>query len=927
MTRERWEQIERLFQAATQRPVTEHEAFLKENCGGDDSLRLEVESLLAGPPSGTPGAQSDPAAGKMAGPYRLLSPLGAGGMGEVWRALDPRVNRDVAIKFCGAQFSERFGREARAIAALNHPNICHLYDVGPNYLVMELVEGESPAGPLPLDRALQYARQVADALETAHERGIIHRDLKPGNIKVRTDGTVKVLDFGLAKMAGGTQNLAPHSATISMDQTQGVILGTPAYMSPEQVRGLEVDKRSDIWAFGVLLYEMLTGERPFEKPNVPDTMASVLTVEPDWERVPVRARRLVRRCLEKDPRKRLRDLGDAWELLDDGATAAPRTDRLRWAGWIAAAAVALIAAGATWSGLRSRISESKPLVRLDVDLGPDVSLDLTGVQNVLLSPDGTRLVYVSRDRLFTRRLDQSEAKEIPDTQGATSPFLSPDGSWVGFYGHGGLRKVSLDGGVAITLCSTSAYFTGASWGDDGNIVASLSPAGPLVRVPSGGGNPQPVTEMDRTRREVSHRLPQVLPGSRAVIFTAHTSTTGYDDANIEVMTLADHHRKTLIRGGTFGRYLPSGHLIYVSRGTLYAVPFDKDRLEVQGKATPVLDHILYSPMFGSAQIAFSQNGTVIYRAGESEYGMVTVQWLDSTGARKPLLARPGRYLNPRLSPDGRRLVLSAGEGSVRGLWIYNRQQDTMTALTHSEGVLRLPIWSPDGRFIVYREQGGISAMRADGGGEPWRLIKNENDQVPTSFTADGKRLAFYQSQGAGGVAGSDVWTVPVENDGSTLRAGTPEPFLQTRFDEYNPSFSPNGRWLAYTSDESGPYQVYVRAFPDNGRRWQVSSSGGLCPIFSKSGSELFFLNQDNQIMLAKYTTKGDEFVPERPAVWSEGRIAMMGVPFWNYDVAPDGKRVIALMAPDSPQQQRAQNHVIFLENFFDELRRIVPPGK
>jgi serine/threonine protein kinase len=490
--------------------------------------------------------------GDRLGPYEVVALIGKGGMGEVYRARDPRLNRDVAIKVSAAQFTERFEREAKAIAALNHPNICQIYDVGPNYLVMEFIEGEAPHGPMPLEGALGIARQIADALEAAHDKGITHRDLKPGNIKIKPDGTVKVLDFGLAKVTGAPSGTGENSPTLAMGMTQaGMILGTAAYMAPEQARGKEsVDKRADIWAFGVVLYELLTGKRLFQGEDVGEILAKVIRDEPDLSGVPAQVTPLLKRCLEKDPKKRLRDIGDAWLLLgDEPRVTAPSQSRL---GWIVAGLAVVIAVFALWAPWRNTRPAERPLVRLNVDLGADLSLQssISGA-SAILSPDGTRLVYVSQKRLFTRRLDQLKATELAGTEGAYEPFLSPDGQWVAFFAGARLKKISVEGGSAIALCDTAGgnVGVGGSWGEDGNIVAALNTLGALSRIPSSGGTPVQLTEL--AQGEVTHRWPQILPGGKAVLFTSHTASARLDGANIEVMSLADHRRKTLVRGGFF----------------------------------------------------------------------------------------------------------------------------------------------------------------------------------------------------------------------------------------------------------------------------------------------------------------------------------------------------------------------------------------
>jgi serine/threonine-protein kinase len=476
-----------------------------------------------------------------------------------------------------------------------------------------------------------------------------------------------------------------------------------------------------------------------------------------------------------------------------------------------------------------------------------------------------------------------------------------------------LQKISVEGGSAIALCAASFGY-GGSWGEDGNIIASLSTTSGLSRIPSTGGSPTPVTELQSG--EGAHHWPQILPGNKAVLFTSG-AVGAFDQANIEVMSLADHHRNTLVRGGTFGRYLPSGNLIYVNRGTLFAVPFDVDRLEVHGTPAPVLDQVSYSTAQGSAQLDFSQAGTLLYRSGGAGGGMLTAAWLDGAGKAQPLLAKPGTYAHPSVSPDGPRLAVDVSEGSGTDIWVYDWQRDTMTRLTFT-GNASFPVWTPGGRYIAFRAAGeGMSVIRSDGSGKPQPLTQSKNNQLPWSFTPDGKRLAFFELNSE---TGFDLWTVALESDNAGVRAGRPEVFLQTSADERSPSFSPDGRWLAYRSNESGTSQVYVRAFPDKGGKWQISNSGGWLPIWSRNGRELLFETLDNHIMSAAYTVNGDSFVADKPRLWSEKQIGG-AVLDKNVDLAPDGKRFVALMSVEAAEGQMTQNHVIFLENFFDEVQR------
>ena len=976
MTPERWQKIEQLCHAALEREAYQRGAFLEEACRGDNELLSEVESLMAREKTAegflvSGGAEAaanvwtkmqDENAGRsmigrQLGSYQVICLLGVGGMGEVYQALDTKLRRDVAIKVLPSAFVHdperlaRFQREARMLAALNHPHIATIHGLeqsdGIDYFVMELVPGDTLAdrikreGAVPVDEALGMATQVAEALEAAHEKGIIHRDLKPANVKVTRDGKVKVLDFGLAKAFtdDATEADPANSPTISRAETKpGAILGTPAYMSPEQARGMTVDKRTDIWAIGCVLYEMLTGVHPFPGADVTEILAAVVKSEPDWSRLPEDTpsaiRVLLRRCLQKDRSLRLRDAGDM-RLEIQEALAAPNDvvatqtvsvsrNKLPWV--VAAGfAVATLALGALfWR--TSHPVELKPLMRLDVDLGVESSSEVpVRGADVILSPDGTRLVYESNGKLYIRKVDQLVGAELAGTEGAYAPFFSPDGQWIAFFeiNENKLKKISVDGGAPAVLCD-APYGFGGSWGEDGNIIASISNPGALSRVPLNGDAPTPV--MGLIPGEATERWPQILPGGKAVLFTSYKSLVGADETSIEVISLNDRHRKTVQRGGTFGRYVATsnrgGHLVYMKSGTLFAVAFDLDALEVRGAPIPVVDQIAYNAANGSAQLEISQTGILMYRMrGAATRGQVTVQWLDSAGDTQPLLAKPGDYRFPHLSPDGQRLALEMAVGPDQDVWSYEWQRSTMTRLTFDVGGGTLnPVWSTDGHYVVSQgKQGGIFWTRSDGGGKPQPLTQSKTLQLPFSFTRDGKRLSYMEpTEGLK----SALWTVPIESDGTGLRAGQPELFLKTAFDNRQPMFSPDGHWMAYASDESGNLQVYVRAFPDTGSQWQISNGGGQFPVWSRNGRELFFRSPDNRIMVASYMVKGGSMTAEKPRVWSQKRMA----PGFStsFDIAPDGKRIAMLMQVETPEMERARSHVIFLENFFDELKRKVP---
>jgi predicted Ser/Thr protein kinase len=868
--------------------------------------------------------------GTRLGHYEILEPLGKGGMGEVYRARDTKLDREVAIKILPEVFAAdaerlaRFEREAKVLAALNHPNIAQIYGVEDRALVMELVEGESLKGPLPVETALIYSKQIAEALEAAHEKGITHRDLKPSNVMITREGVVKVLDFGLAAQSREHEG----DSTLTMSPTRaGMIMGTVAYMSPEQARGQVVDRRADIWAFGAVLYEMLTGKQAFTGDTASDILAAVLKNEPDLKAIPRQMRKLVARCLTKDRKMRLQAIGD-WRLLtDDGAP--PVRAGLAWRGWLAAAALVVIAVVLGFALWRATRPVAHPLMNLSVDLGPDAVLGGTGTSRValILSPDGTRLVYRSRGGLSTRQLDQAKSTPLAGTEGADDPFFSPDGQWIGFFANGKLKKISVQGGAAVTLCDAPNEH-GGSWGEDGNIVFAPSPRAGLSRVSEAGGTPQPLTQLDEQKGELTHRDPLMLPGGQAVLFTASSNTADFNEATVEVLSLKTGQRKTLQRGGFFGRYLPTGHLVYMQRGTLFAAPMDLKNLALTGPAVPLLDDLATNPTEADAQFDFSQSGTFVYASGKAASTGWSIAWLDSTGKTQPLKGAPGAYFNPSFSPDGKRLAFSL---NINDILVYDWQRDTTSRLTFTPGVNNWPVWTPDGRGIVYRSApGGIGNLywvRSDGAAAAVRLTESKNDQIPYSFSPDGKRLAFTERDDT---TLNDIWTLPIDwSDPEHPKAGQPEVFLRTPAIEFAPAFSPDGKWLAYVAVERPNQEVYVRPFPadPSGGKWQISSGGGQGPIWSRgalgAGRELFYQGP-NGIMVVSYAAKGSTFVADKPRLWSDHRI-LNAAGGKNYDLAPDGKRFAVLEPPEAEEKPETQVNVLL--NFFDEVRRRAPPGK
>jgi Tol biopolymer transport system component/predicted Ser/Thr protein kinase len=944
MSPERLQQIEELYHSIREKEPSDREIYLAESCTGDEELRREVESLLAESDSREllnkpaleilAGVLANPdrlrlAAGRRLGPYEIVELIGEGGMGAVYRANDSRLGRDVAIKVSAERFSESFEREARAIAALNHPNICTLYDVGPNYLVMEFVEGETLAkqihrGAMPLNEALGIARQIADAIEAAHERRIIHRDLKPGNVIVTPSGLVKVLDFGLAKITP----VDPAAAVITGN---GAVAGTPAYMSPEQVKGGPIDKRADIWAFGVILYEMLTGRSLFRRPTVADTLVAVSTQDPDWELVPLKARRLLRRCLERDPKRRLRDIGEFPFLIEETPAETARVSR-RILPWALAAILALATALLAWAPWRSGLNallaaRGAPLVLIPVDLGSGVSLSADNGPALAISPDATRIVYSSRDAqgkvlLYWRKLDQSSVNALPGTESAFDPFFSPDGKHVAFFADGRLKRVELESG-SITDLANAVNPAGGSWGEDGRIVFHRAPTLDLWTVPANGGE---VTQIARDPELRAGRYwPQVLPGGQAVLFTrTRLGATGANigSARIEAMAFKDGRQRVLVEGATFGRYAASGHLLYLRRGTVFARAFDATRLEVTGPEVPVLNGVEYSSYDGAAQFEFSRNGTLVYRASRPGTDLKTVQWMDSDGRLEPLLATPGDYRSLQLSPDGRRLALSIADGKTGDVYVQEIQKGQQpTRLTVDSGMVDSPlIWSRDGRYIFFRVAEDTWWVPSDRASQPKQLVSGF---VVSGITTDGTKLMVVTRTPK---TRGDAWLLPITEDSSGPRGGQPVPLLNGPSSEAALDSSPDSRWIPYASDETGLPEVYVIASSDPSLKWPISRDSGVATFWSRTSMDLFYCTffSPVRIMVAPYTVEGGRFRPGQPRPWSQRAIpARAGLGAEIMSVAPDGKRFAVLM----PAEESFSNRVVFVTNFFDEIRRRLAEAK
>jgi len=897
--------------------------------------------------------------------FRVTEKIGAGGMGEVYRATDSRLGREVALKIIPEAFASdpqrmaRFEREAQLLAALNHPHIATIHGLevagGIRALVMELVEGPTlgdriAQGPMPLEEALPIARQIAEALEFAHERGIIHRDLKPANIKLTQSGEVKLLDFGLAKALEDTPaaEAISNSPTLSAVATRaGVILGTAAYMSPEQAKGKAVDRRADIWSFGVVFYEMLSGKTLYTGETAPETMAHVITKEPTWSDLPpstpARIRRLLERCLTKDPKKRLRDIGEARIAIEDyqanpaeevssgvaaiAPVAAAQPFSRRALPWAVAGVCALAALLGFWRPWSRSAGPPIPM-RLEAVIGADVNLQIDWASAALLSPDGTRIAFsalapAGKRQLYIRSLDQLQASPLSGTDGARDPFFSPDGQWIAFFADAKLKKISSQGGAAVTLCDAPGD-RGGAWSEDDTIYFARGNREGLSKVSSGGGASALVTVLDKQEGEITHRWPQVLPGGKAVLFTASNNGATFEDSNLIVQVLATGQRKIVHRGGMYGRYLPSGHLVFVHEGTLFAVPFDLKRLETTGQPAPVVEQVITQPGNGAAQFSFSQTGTLAYLRGASAVRNVSIDWLTADGKLQPLRQTPGDYYNPAFSPDGKRLALEVDDARRGDIWTYDWQRDTLTRLTFSGDSNSNPVWTPDGQRITYsmRDKDGATNIywkRSDGAGEAQRLTQSKATQYPASWSPDGKFLAFHQND-PGSSTGWDLYTLSMEgNEKTGWKPGEAKPFLNTPATEVYPAFSPDGRWLAYMSNESGAMEVYVRPFPGPGGKWQISSGGGSLPIWSHTSKQLFYRTNDQKIMGVTYSASGESIQASKPVLWSDAPFTNRGTAI-NYALHSDGKRFAVLKAPGTGADQQVNKFVLVL-NFFDELRQ------
>jgi hypothetical protein len=916
----------------------------------------------------------------IAGKYRILEEIGRGGMGVVYKAEDTKLARKVAIKVLPDIFTAdperlaRFEREARVLASLNHPNIAAIYGVeeadGKRFLVLELVEGETLAerlikSPLSLEETIGLCLQIAEGLEAAHEKGIIHRDLKPGNVKITPEGKVKILDFGLAK---AFHDQAPevdlrNSPTITANMTQpGVILGTAAYMSPEQAKAKAVDKRADIWAFGCVLFECLTGKRAFQGDTISETVAAILKGEPDWTLLPAdtptSVRAVLRRCLQKDANVRLHDIADARVEMQEetspaaAATSVARLFPFRWVLSISAATLVTgLLAGLMIMKFLSPATSPVPkpvvrsVVRLEQErylsgflLSPPFGYERPTRTAMAISSDGRFMVYAAikanrgpqdKSCLYLRRFDELEAKPIAGTEGAVSnPFLSPDDRWVGFFNDDKLMKVSIEGGVPAALCDISMPF-GFSWGDDNQIVFSPARGAGLSRISAEGGNPEIITVPDRSKGEFAHRLPHCLPGSKGVLFTIMRHAWD-KQPRVAVLELGTRKWRDLLDDAADARYVPTGHLVFLRRGTLMVVRFDLNKLEIVGQPVPAIANIeqalnTTNSLRDSAagQFGISASGALVYATG----GILpdqenTLMLLDQKGNAEPVASFKAPFFAPRFSPDGQRIAY-VSMGMECQVWVLDLNRGTASRLT-SEGLSQFVAWTQDGRRVVFDwlKTGipNIYWQAADASSPMERLTQSERRQFPASWTPDGEILAFLEQPEDTGAA-YDIQLFHVRDRRVT-------PFLNSHFNEIYPEISPDGHWIAYTSDESGRGEVYVQPFPGPGAKLQISNDGGAEPLWSRDGRELFYRTsyqeRENRAFAVDVQT-GPAFSAGKPRLLftAQGYSGMSPIRTW--DISPDGRRFLVVKMEE--RESRPVTELVLVQNWFEELKRLVPTGK
>jgi len=861
--------------------------------------------------------------------YEILGPLGAGGMGEVYRAKDTRLDRAVAIKVLPEELADdidrlrRFDREAKTLASLNHPNVAAIHAIDQVddtcFIAMELVPGEDLSerltrGPLSIEEALDVCRQIAEGLEAAHEAGIVHRDLKPANVRITPDGVVKVLDFGLAKPTGPTTGTGsgtsvtakPDSFLVTED---GLILGTPTYMSPEQARGKPVDRRTDIWAFGCLLFECLVGGRAFTGESFSDVLAAIVAEEPDLSRLPAttpaHVRTLLQRCFVKDPRGRLRDIGEARLLLAgagsgssawtpaDAGTGGPALGSSRRAvdraGWLVALVMGLVALG-----LWLRATSEQPgvlLTRTTLGLPEEDAISLAyawASPCMQISPAGDSVLYFGgiSAELSLREIDSFDSIKLAGTEGARFPVFSPDGRWVAYFADFGVWKVAVSGGAPIQVCTVSGEagtMRGLAWGE-GELFFPAGMGGGLKAVPEAGGEARVVSSLDREREEVSHRWPDLLPDGRHLLVTIKTAqTASFDDGLIGVVSLETGQVQILLEGGSYARYSPTGHILYARGSTLFAVAFDPDALAIEGTPFEVVDDLAFDSATGGAQFSVSDEGTLAYLPAFTDSWRFRLAWVDWSGAVEPLDLEQTDVSGGVVSPSGDRIAATA-LGANDSTWIYNLLDNTSVRLTFTAGNAHVPIWSPDGTHVAFTNDSSGSwslyQVASDGSAPGEELLASSADDTPTSWSPDGSRLLFNRSAADGD---EDIWVLRMDGERQA------EPWLETNRAESLGVFSPDGRWVAYVSDASGNLEVYVRPFAGPGATTRISRAGGTVPVWAPDGASLLFSNEEGQVFKVEVTT-GEDLKASAPV-----EVFQVGNEPNTLSPAPDGQRFLTTL--------------------------------
>jgi eukaryotic-like serine/threonine-protein kinase len=893
-------------------------------------------------------------AGTRVGHYEIVSVLGVGGMGEVYRAHDTKLRRDVALKVLPAAFAHdkdrmiRFEREAHVLASLSHPNIASIFGIEDSgdtrALVMEVVEGPSLSdrikiGPLPFEEAIEIAKQIADAFEYAHDHGVIHRDLKPANVKITPDDVVKVLDFGLAKAftgelsaaSGSVGGGAEASPTLTLRATQaGMILGTAAYMAPEQAKGKPVDRRADIWAFGVVMFEMLTGQPLFTGDTAAEIMASAIKEEPKLEKLPASTpsaiRRLIERCLQKDPRQRLQAIGEARIILGGPmqeepapqkamATAVPSKARFALVPWALASVLFLALAALAFTHYRE--TPSLQSLRFQIP-PPGAALP----QHFTLSGDGRKLAFVATaggpTQIWIRAMDALESRPLAGTEGATYPFWSPDGAYLGFFADGKLKKVAVAGGPSQTLCDASTG-RGGTWNREGVIVFSPGPASSLFRVPAAGGNPVPVTKIAAGSAAAGDRFPSFLPDGTHFLYLAGSDKANLSGLNVGSLDGAAATR--LLTDPTNALYAPpppgvaNGHLLFRREDTLMAQPFDPKSMKMVGDVFPIAEHVPISMNTGFGAFSVAGNGTLVYRAGNEAVSR-ELAWLDRSGKRGGVVGKSGEKAQASISPNEKTVAVAIGSSTRSDIWLQDLQRDIITRFTFRPGASFSPVWSPDASYLAFTLGAGttygwdIIRKSLSGNGQEDLLVHAGLNASPDDWSPDGKTIVYQQG---GQNTGFDLWLLPLDANRK------PVPYLQTQFNEENAQFSPDGKWMAYDSDESGQTQVYIQAVPPNGSKWQVSNAGGLQPTWRRDGKELFYISTDDKLMAAPIKL-GSTVAPGTPQFLFDVASFKQPAVGISYSVSRDGQRFL-LSAPAGNQGTAGVPSITVVTNWQPSLNK------